>query len=238
MEEDLEDRLMKRRLRSIVLAVISISLSLFPILSARSETDPESELNRVIENIKQREKTLRTFSAKFAQVKQTYLLHEPLHSEGLVYFDASGKMLWKVTSPSPMEVLLRDNLLFLYYPDLAKVEEKRLGTSDNLFKKYFGIGQPIEVLKEQYDIQLIPETRSGNYHLKLTPKQKAMAKHIDSIEVLVNSEDWLPEQIHFKEVKGDHTSLWLQFTSVNTPLPPGIFSIGYPQVDKDDLHRD
>ena len=102
-------------------------------------------------------------------------------------------------------------------------------------KKYFGIGQSIEELKKQYEILLIPQTHSQGYHLKLIPKRKAIARHIVSIEVVINAKNWLPERIYFEEVKGDHTSLWLQFTSLNEPLPPDIFTINHTENCKDDL---
>ena len=229
---------MKKNLKYIVPIFLSLGLFLCPDLVFPSETglELESKLSWVLKNIKEKEKTLKTFTAKFVQTKRTYLLKEPLHSEGLIYFDSKGKMLWKVTSPSPLVVLMKDRLLVIYYPDLSKSEERRLGRTDRVLKKYFGIGQSIEDLKKQYEIQLIPETHSQGYHLKLIPKKKAIARHIDSIEVMVSSKHWLPERIHFKEVKGDHTSLWLQFTSVNEPLPPDIFTINHTEDCNDDLY--
>lgn len=228
---------MKKNLKYIVPIFLSICLSLCPSSVVSSDTDLESasELSRVIKKIKEKEKTLQTFTARFVQTKRTYLLQEPLHSEGLIYFDSKGKMLWKVTTPSPLEVLLKDNLLIIHYPDLSESKERRLGRTDKILKKYFGIGQSIEELKKQYEIQLMPAADSQHYHLKLIPKRKAIAKHIDTIEVVVDSQDWLPERVHFKEVKGDYTSLMLQFTSVNEPLPPDIFTINHVENHNDDL---
>ncbi len=223
--------------KHILLILSGLSLFLHPYSVFPSETDPqsESELNWVIKNIKEKEKSLKTFTAKFVQNKKTELLQEPLHSEGLIYFDCTGKMLLKVTSPSPLVFLLKNNLLLVYDPDLSKAKKRRLGKSDNILKKYFGIGQSVEELKKRYKIQLTSKTHSGTYHLKLIPKMKAIARHIDTIEVAVSPKNWLPERIHFKEVKGDHTSVWLQFTSINEPLPPGIFTINVPEDNEGHL---
>jgi outer membrane lipoprotein-sorting protein len=235
MEKDLKGYKMNRNLKHILFVLLSLNLFMCPSSGVPSETgvETETELARVIEKVKEKERTLKTFVAKFVQTEQTYLLHEPLHSEGLIYFDSSGKMLWKVTSPSPLVVLLKNNVLLICDPDLSKCEEKRLPRRDNILRKYFGIGQSASELKKDYEIQLIPETGSQDYHLKLIPKRKAIAKHIDTIEVVIDSKHWLPERIHIKEVKGDETSVSLQFTSVNEPLPPGIFTIDYPRDRKD-----
>jgi len=238
MEKNLENSVMRKSLFKKYIVPISLGLSLFlyhyPVFPSETDLQSESELSWVIKNIKEREKGLKTFTANFAQTKKTCLLQEPLHSEGLIYFDSAGTMLLQLTSPSPLKVLLKDNMLFIYYPDLSKAEEKYLG-SDNILKKYFGIGQSIEELEKQYEIQLVSKTHSDGYHLKLIPRMKAIHRYIHSIEVVVNSKNWLPERIHFNEVKGDYTSIRLQFTSINEPLPPGIFTIDLPENYGDDL---
>ncbi len=211
----------------IVPIALGLSLFLSPYTVSPSETglQSESELSWVIKKIKENEGGLKTFIAKFVQTKKTYLLQEPLYSEGLIYFDCTGKMLLRVINPSPSIILLKDNMMLIYYPDLSKTEERYLGGTDNILKRYFSIGQSIEELKKQYAIQLVSKTHSGGYRLKLIPKMKAISRYIDTIEVVVSPKNWLPEQIHLKEVKGDNTSLRLQFISINEPLPPGIFSI-------------
>jgi outer membrane lipoprotein-sorting protein len=199
------------------------------VFPSETEPQPETELSWVMKNIKEKEKNLKTFIARFVQTKKTYLLREPLHSEGIIYFDSSGKMLLKVISPSPLITLFKDSRLFIYYPDISKTEERYLGRTDTIFTKYFGMGQSFEELKKQYAIQLVSKTHSDSYHLKLIPKTKPIKKYIDSIEVVVSPKHWLPNHIHFKETKGDYTSLTLHFISINEPLPQGIFQVDFPE---------
>ena len=227
---------MKKFLIKQYIVPISLCLSLFlyPYLVFPSETEPqpETELSWVMKNIKEKEKNLKTFTARFVQTKKTYLLREPLHSEGIIYFDSSGKMLLKVISPSPLITLFKDSRLFIYYPDISKTEERYLGRTDTIFTKYFGMGQSFEELKKQYAIQLVSKTHSDSYHLKFIPKMKPIKKYIDSIEVVVSLKNWLPKHIHFKETKGDYTSLTLHFISINEPLPQGIFQVDFPEDDE------
>ena len=214
--------------------VLCLILFLYPYPVSPSETEPqlETELSWVIKNIKEKEKNLKTFTAKFSQTKKTKLLREPLHSEGIIYFDSSGKMLLKVISPSPLIALLKDSMLLTYYPDVSKTEERYLGRTDTILKKYFGIGQSIEELRKQYAIRLVSKTHSKSYHLKLIPKMKPIKKYINSIEVEVSPKHWLPNHIQFKETGGDYTSLKLNFISINEPLPQGIFQIDFPKDDE------
>ena len=217
-----------------ILIFVGLSLYLFtgPVFSSETDTLPTSKLDWIMTNIKEKEKNLKTFTARMIQTKKTRLLRDPLHSEGFIYFDYTGKTLLKITAPSPLIVLLKDNMLFLYYPDLSKVKETYIG--NNVLRKYFGIGQSVEALRKRYVIRLMSEIPSDGYHLELIPKLKTITKHIDSIEVTVNPENWLPQRICFKEKTGDWTAIRLEFVSVNEPLPAGVFTFNFPE--KDDEH--
>ena len=204
-----------------------------PVFPSGADLHTESELSWVIKNMKNKEKSLKTLTAKFAQTKNTRLLKEPLYSEGTIYFDSGGKMLFEVTSPSSVMVLIKSGLLLIYYPDISKTKEKYLG--NNFLKKYIGIDQSVEEFRKQYSIQLVSKTDSGSYHLRFTPKMKEIAKRIDMIEIEVRPTQWLPERICFKEKEGDYTSINLKFTSVNEPLPPSIFKINVTEKDENDF---
>jgi len=213
--------------------LIFVGLSLYsyayPVFSSEKDPLSTSKLDWIIKNIQGKEKSLKTFTARMVQTKKTHLLREPLHSEGFIYFDYTGKMLLKITVPSPLIVLLKNNMLVLYYPDLSKVKETYIG--NNVLREYFGIGQSVEELRKRYLIRLVSETPSDGYHLELIPKHKTIAKHIDSIEVTVSRENWLPQRICFKEKAGDWSDIRLEFISINEPLPAGVFTFNFPEKD-------
>ena len=216
-----------------ILIFVGLSLYSFagPAFSSETDTLTTSKLDWIMANIKEKEKNLKTFTARMVQTKKTRLLRDPLHSEGFICFDYTGKTLLKITEPSPLIVLLKDNMLVLYYPDLSKVKETYIG--NNVLRKYFGIGQSVEELHKRYVIRLMSETPSDGYHLELIPKHKTIAKHIDSIEVTVNPENWLPQRICFKEKAGDWSDIRLEFISVNEPLPAGVFTFNFPEKEEE-----
>jgi outer membrane lipoprotein-sorting protein len=177
-----------------------------------------------IARIKEHEATLKTFTAAFQQTKKTALLKKPLESQGLVYFDAKGKLLLSVTSPSRVKILFENGRMTVYDPDTLEAQERYLG-SESMIKKYFGIGASMEELEKQYALELLPRTHARDYHLRLTPKVKAMAEHIQTIDVRVSSNQWLPQRIEVRETDGDVTAIMLDFTSINVPLPQDAFEI-------------
>ncbi|HEN21046.1 MAG TPA: outer membrane lipoprotein carrier protein LolA [Desulfobacteraceae bacterium] len=238
MEKNAEDNDMNNKGIKIYILIIIPFLILFhypPLLfSSEEESQQDQSLIGVIENIKKKEKDLKTFTAKFIQKKETNLLLEPLHSDGMIYFDSAGKLLMKVINPYELIILVRDGRLVIYYPSSSKVEDRYLGS--DFIKRFFGIGQSLGELENHYRIRLVSDNGLNSCNLELKPKLNAMAKHIDLIDITVNKEKWLPEKISFKETKGDSTTLLLDFVSVNEPLPPGIFEIDFPYSVENTMH--
>ncbi len=213
------------RILLLVACLLNGAVSTF---SHESVVQSETELDRVIKKIKEKEATLKTFTATFIQTKASDLLREPLHSEGMVYFDIDGGILMEVTSPSPLILLLKENQQVIYYPDLSRIEKRSFGKTDDILKRYLGIGESVNTLKARFDIEMVADSSAEHYHLRLIPKQSGMARHIKAIDVVVDAGHWLPEQIQFQGEKGDNTTIQMQYTSINEPLPSNIFEIEMP----------
>ena len=213
------------QIKQRLLFLLSTALLLCPTLLFASGLTPlsEPEAKQILMKIKDKEKTLQTFIAGVKQIKKTQLFKEPLHSEGMIYFDKSGKLLLKMTQPSPVIIFFKDDRVYVHYPDYDKTEETYIG--NHFFEKYLGLGKSVDEFYEQYSVEIFPTPKSGRYQLKMAPKEERMAKKIELIDVFINSSDMLPDQIRILEKDGDDTTISLKFTTINQPLPEDIFNI-------------
>lgn len=218
----------KRSITKLVIIIVFCFMSQYPQVALSSDTDhqSESELKWLLEQMKEKEKTITSLEADFMQTKKTQLLREPLESKGKIYYDSSGKMLFTVTSPSSLKVLIRNGLIITYYPELSRAEERYLGS--NFIRKYFGIGMSVDELRKHYKIEIVSKIPGDGYRLKLTPATETMAKRIDAIVIVTKPIQWLPEYIYIQEKGGDSTAIRLEFTSINNPLHEKIFTITIP----------
>jgi len=225
-------------IRYLLFIILAFGLFVWPCPSFSAETNCnlDPELEWILRKIQSKENSLETFVAKFVQIKKTRLLRQPLRSDGLIYFDRAGKMLWKVTKPSPFVVLIIDDLLYLDYPDLDKTQKRNVARSAKLLKKYFGFGQSTEELRLLYEMDHSHGKNPDTVSLRLVPKRKAISKRIESIEVVINTRNWLPEQVRFNEAKGDYTSLNFYFTLTNADLPEGTFSLPSADGKENNFH--
>lgn len=217
--------------RSLTITWWCVGIVLAPLLptvtSGHSDSGPDTQLEAVLAAVKERERSLRTFTARFTQTRKTRLLKEPLISTGLIYFDAAGKLLLKVTQPAPFLVLFKDNFLTLYDPEAKEVQERYLGPGD-LFKRYFGLGGSVEDLRGQYAITLVSDAHPDGILLRLEPRKGRLAGRVSSIDTAVRPNDWIPVWISIREAEGDETAIRLDYTSFNEPLPPGVFDLPLP----------
>jgi len=216
---------------TIAALVICFNLHTFGGLGAvRADTSEKyADLDRILSQVKQREKTLKTFVARFHQTRKNALLVEPLVSEGIMYFDHTGKILMKITDPQPLMLLIMDNRFIMGNPDTGQFTQKHIPGRRSIVERYLGIGQSVDTLKSTYDIQPVSPNGSTTCHLKLIPKSTNRNLPFLSIDVGINRQLRLPEYIRLNEAGGDYTAITMQFQSINTPLPEGIFSFEVPQ---------
>lgn len=213
--------------RYSICVLILIGFLIVPYVGIASSHD---EVNHIVQHMKEREKSLNTLTATFTQVKSTHLLKEPLHSEGIIYFQAPGTMLCKVLNPIPITVLFNNRLFLMYYPDTGKSKERYMG--NNILKELFGMGKPVEEFEKHYGITLESIGENGTYRLKMIPKQRKIAYRIKMIEMDVVPDQWLPQRIDVREKNGDLTSIRLEFTSINKPLAADTFRVDIPDSNE------
>lgn len=212
--------------RSLILCVSLVMMSACPAFPSEPETVRNTD--QILSAVRENGKKLKSFTAKFAKLKQTAMPAQLLLSEGTVSFEGSDKLMIDILGALPMKLLLKDSWLTMYYPDLAKTEKMYVGKT--LLRKYFGIGEPPEKLKQKYNIRLVsPLSSQSAYHLRFIPRTKYILKYITFLSIIVNARNWLPSQIEFRTANGDYTTLGLQFLSINEPVPPAVFRIELPE---------
>jgi outer membrane lipoprotein-sorting protein len=219
-----------------ILSIILMLILLYPAMPAlSSETQKPAiwTVDDVLLHLKDRQRTLATFIAGFKQIQQNSLFDQPQVSEGTLFFDHNGKLLMKMTTPEAYLVFITDQEMIMGVPGSPSYRQKNLTGRNTFFKRVMGIGQSIDQLKNQYDIQMATTPCKETCELRLTPLKKSRRTPFASIRATIDTLQWLPETIHLEETGGDITTFHLQFTSINQPLPDRIFDIPLPDKKAD-----
>jgi outer membrane lipoprotein-sorting protein len=173
------------------------------------------------DRIREKAVDIQTISARFIQEKHLEILIKPLVSKGAFHFRAPGSLRWEYTSPIQSILLMHD----------GKV--RRFMGSESGFKEDAGPGlQGMEmVLKEitrwlKGEFSDNPDYHSsleGDNKIVMVPKNKAFAKIIQKIEILLSDRPGVIETVTIYEGKSSFTKIRFRDVDINGELADTLF---------------
>jgi outer membrane lipoprotein-sorting protein len=173
------------------------------------------------DRIREKAIDIQTISAQFIQEKHLEILIKPLISKGAFYFRAPGSLRWEYSSPIQSILLMHD----------GKV--RRFMGSENGFKEDAGPGlQGMEMVLQEITRWLKGEfSHNPDYHSSLegdnkivmVPKNKAFAKIIQKIEILLSDRPGVIETVTIYEGKTSFTKIRFRDVFINGELADTLF---------------
>ena len=184
--------------------VLLMAFFLLPIYSAHGAN---------WDRIQEKAGNIQTIGAQFIQEKHLEILIKPLISKGTFYFRAPGSLRWEYLSPIKSILLMHDG------------EIRRYIGGKNGFKEDVDPGlQGMEmVLKEitrwlKGEFSDSPDYHSsleGNHKIVMVPKNKAFAKIIQRIEILLSDRPGVIETVTIYEGKTSFTKIRFRDVNIN-----------------------
>jgi outer membrane lipoprotein carrier protein len=164
---------------------------------------------------------IQTISAQFVQEKHLEILIKPLISKGAFYFRAPGSLRWEYASPILSILLMHDGRI------------RRYIGGENGFKEDAGPGlQGMEMVLQEITRWLKGEfshnpdyhaSLEGNHKIVMVPKNKAFAKIIQRIEILLSDRPGVIETVTIYEGKTSFTKIRFRDVSINGGLTDALF---------------
>jgi|Deesub1362A_J573_1020465.scaffolds.fasta_scaffold00077_3 outer membrane lipoprotein carrier protein len=164
----------------------------------------------IIDELKARQKNLKTVKAAFSQEKHTELLRHPIRSKGVFYFKSQVGVRWQYDE---MTVIYDGKTLYIYYPELEEAE--RLDDVSGFFGP---LSFDIESLLKGFSMDAKKE--NGRIYLTLKPKRQMP---FQSMEMMFPAGSAFPEEVKIKEETGDITVIKFKDVEINVPVPDELF---------------
>ena len=143
-------------------------------------------------------------SARFREEKRIALLAVPVRSEGVLYFSPPGRLMRKVTSPSPSSALLEGGrLTFESEGDRQVVELSEspvLAGFVEIFR--YVLAGDRQALERTYRVAY--ETEGATWKLTLRPRNEALGRFLR--EMVLHGEGFAVKTMKMVEVSGDTTT--------------------------------
>jgi len=187
-------------------------------------------LREVVERFDNAQAQAQTLQCPFTLTLRRALLKTPSVTRGTMYLQGSEFAHFAFQPPEDLVLHLTPKALISYSPEAHEGELMKIGIIKNADRKFLGLGQKLSYLSDYFQIALSEaKDGTGTWFLALTPRTLSLRKRMQSMNLWVDKETWLPRQIQWIERSGDSWFLELGALRINQPLPAGVTGFKLPE---------
>jgi outer membrane lipoprotein-sorting protein len=185
-------------------------------------------LAQVIKQVQEQQKKTTTLQADFRQEKELALLSQPEISTGTFIYSKPNNVLWTYQAPKKVQMVITGGTLTTYYPELAKAERVDVKRFEDRIFRYMGASGAIDELARYFDFTFTDSRTKPVFTLDLTPKNRAVAKRVRRIKLLIDKKTYLTTKVEYVEGDGDITRYEFTNIRINEPVPASRFAVALP----------
>ncbi|MFN7959429.1 MAG: outer membrane lipoprotein carrier protein LolA [Holophagaceae bacterium] len=187
-------------------------------------------LKEVVERFDAAQAQVQTLQCPFTLTLRRALLKTPSVTKGTMYLQGSDFAHFAFQPPEDLILHLTPKALISYSPEAREGELMKIGIIKNADRKFLGLGQKLSYLSDYFQITL-GEAKDGSntWHLALTPRTLSLRKRMQTLNLWVDKETWLPRQVQWIERSGDSWLLELGLLKINQALPAGVTGFRLPE---------
>ena len=211
-------------------ALLSLLLAL-PLGAQGAQGAPAPPpLREAVERFDAAQAQVQTLQCPFTLTLRRSLLKTPSVTKGTLYLQGSEFAHFAFQPPEDLVLHLTPKALISYSPEARSGELMKIGIIKNANRKFLGLGQKLSYLSEYFQIRLVEAREpAGTWLLAMTPRTLSMRKRMQSLDLWVDKETWLPRQVQWVERSGDSWLVELGPLRVNQPLPPAVTGFKLPE---------
>ncbi len=181
----------------------------------------ESSLNRLLEEVRQRQRGLRTLVAQFVQIRTSDLLVEPERSEGRFWYSSPNQVHWEYLKPRLISLWIDGDRMITWFRDLGRAEERRIGRASSQALRYLHAPNAVAELEQYFTVTLAIPRQVEPYRLELEPRFARLERRLRRLVMWIDREMKLPIRIEFEDPRGQKTEYRFLNLEIDTPIAPG-----------------
>ena len=210
---------------SVLVAVTIGVASPAPKTVSIDDLEGGAKLDALIERVVERQRALRTLEAEFVQLKESSLLLEAVESTGVFLFRAPDLVRWDYRKPDAMVVLFAEDTVTTYHPTQARAEQIKVSNKQRRFVRVLAGTQPLDDLISHFSITLADPGGQAHYQLTLRPLGKILSNKLQTVEIEVDLELFLPVVIEYNEADGDSNRYEFKKMVINPEIDDSRFDL-------------
>jgi len=205
----------------IVVMLIAAGGLMRPDLTAAAD---ESIIDTIIAGVEARY-NVAGFTADFDQESVLKAMAVTDTASGRVMVRQPGKMRWEYLVPDPQTIITDGDDLWVYRPEENQV---LVGKAPALFGEGKGAGflSNIKMVRQSFQVTLVPESGPDRYRLKLVPNRSTV--DIMAVMLDIDRQTFDLSEITTVNVYGDETRIQLKNIRFDAP-PESLFRFEVPE---------
>ena len=207
--------------------------------TAATKADDEKQLQRILECLDRTNEKLHSISADIEHRRSIEMLGVDERSSGKLHFKKPQLLRVEFTKPEQekMTTVVNGKEAWIYYPVEKQAERYPMEQAGAKAKGAgflkIGFGASVKEVEKTYDISLMcTEIREKEkyFRLRLKPKARVTDAPYSEVQLLIDSQRWLPVEIKLYESNGEIiTTIRLKNIEVNPKLKRRMFKFKPPK---------
>ena len=119
----------------------------------------------------------------------------------------------------------------IWFQDMGLAVIMHVGRHSDRILNYVGASAAMETVMEYFTVRVRwpkPELENEPYRLKLSPLFERIAKRIQTLDVEVDSQRFIPVRLRYVEPSGDETEFLFSDVQINEAILPERFELQLP----------
>lgn len=215
---------------SIMLITVAL-WGLIVVSPSADEATPltESELETLLDELEGTLGKLNSLQASFVQEKHLAIFRDVVRAEGVLYFSRPDSIRFEITKPFHSVLVARGRSVAQFEFIEGRWEKLRTGGEQVILMVTGQIGSWMQGrFRDENDTYAISAREEGLTHVTLTPRDEELARHISSIEIVLNETRSNIARLEIHESRGDYTSITFYEHGHNVEFPKAIFRTSGP----------
>jgi outer membrane lipoprotein-sorting protein len=203
--------------------ILSLTLMALPAWTA------QPSLRELVERFDTAQSKVKTLQAPFTLTIRRSLLKTPTVTRGTMYLQGSDFVHFTFSAPDDLILHLTPKALISYSPAEGRGEMLKIGIIKNANRQFLGLGQKLSYLSDYFSVSCSEsKDAGGSYLLSLLPRSLSMRKRMQSLQLWIDRDTYLPKQVNWIERGGDSWFLELGFLQTNQALPASVTAFKVP----------
>jgi outer membrane lipoprotein-sorting protein len=187
-------------------------------------------VKEVVEKFDAAQAKVQTLQSPFTLTTRRALLKTPTVTKGTLYIQGSEYVHFSFAPPEDLILHLTPKALISFSPGAKEGELLKIGFVKNANRQFLGLGQKLSYLSDYFAIACADAKDVANaYQLTLNPRSLSMKKRMESLQIWVDRDSYLPRQVQWIERGGDSWFLELGPLQVNQPIPASVSGFKVPE---------